>query len=173
MLETKDLILRPGTAGDWEALYLNLWSQEAVFQYLFSRPSPTPESAKKKTEAYTQMHQEVPTEFFVVEKASMQPIGIAGIKQLTPRIFTVTDIAIGPAFSGRGYGKQILSVLTELAFTKQDAQELQYSCFTQNEISKKLARSCGFTYSHSEEAELLKNGKPVLLDYFRKENPYV
>ena len=112
------------------------------------------------------MHQEVPTEFFVIEKTSMQAIGIAGIKQLAPKIFTVTDIAIGPSFSGKGYGKQILLALTKLAFVEQDADELHYSCFSQNDISKKLALSCGFKYDHSQETELPKNGEIIALDHF-------
>lgn len=173
MLETKNLILRPGHSSDWEALYLNLWSRESVFRYLFSCPSPGPEAARRKTEAYAQMHTEVPTEFFVVEKASMQPIGIAGIKRLSPNIYTVTDIAIGPDFSGRGYGKQILSSLIDLAFSQLNAKELHYSCFSENEISQKLAHSCGFTYSHTQPAELSKNGKNITLDYFIRRNENV
>lgn len=172
MPETADLILRPGQSSDWEALYRNLWSQESVFRYLFSRPSPSPEAARKKTEAYAQMHTDVPTEFFVIEKTSMQPIGIAGVKRLSSNIFTVTDIAIGPNFSGHGYGKQILSALTDLAFSELNAEELHYSCFAENEISKKLALSCRFTYSYSQEADLPKNGQTVILDHYirRKEN---
>lgn len=166
MLETDDLILRQGKASDWEDLYHNLWSRESVFQYLFSRPSQSPDAARKKTEAYSMMHQEVPTEFFVIEKASMQAIGIAGIKQLAPKIFTVTDIAIGPSFSGKGYGKQILLALTKLTFVEQDADELHYSCFSQNDISKKLALSCGFIYDHSQETELPKKGEIITLDHF-------
>ena len=166
MLETKDLILRQGALEDWTALYKNLWSQESVFRYLFSRPSPTPEAARKKTEAYTEMHQTVPTEFFVMEKATMQPIGIAGIKRLSPEAYTVTDIDIGPEFSGKGYGKQILFALTHLAFSHPGVKELHYSCFVENEASKRLALSCGFSFSHSEEAELLKDGKTIILNQY-------
>ena len=165
-LETERLILRQGAEDDWFDLYRNLWSREEVFRYLFSKPSPNEEAARHKTAAYVQMHKEVKSEFFVCEKASGQVIGIAGIKELRPGCWTVTDIAIGPDFHGRGYGKQIVACLLKLAFDECGATEVAYSCFAQNIVSKRLAKSCGFIYSHSEEAELLKNGEKVMLDYF-------
>jgi len=165
MIETKSLILKSGSADDWQELYRNLWSREEVFRYLFSSPCPTGEAAKKKTAAYAQMHGAVNTEFFVYEKASGQAIGIAGVKELSPHHWTVTDIAIGPDFQGKGYGRQIVNALAALAF-ENSASEIAYDCFRQNEASKRLALSCGFTYSHSGEAELLKNGEKVVLDYY-------
>lgn len=165
MMETKDLILRQGSADDWRDLYRNLWSREEVFRYMFKNPCPNEEHAAARTAAYAVMHEEVKTEFFVFEKASGQAIGIAGIKELKPRKWTVTDVAIGPDFQGKGYGKQIVNALMNLAF-ESDATEVAYDCFTQNIASKHLALSCGFAYSHSEEAELMKNGEKVILDYY-------
>lgn len=166
MIETKDLILRQGSADDWQDLYRNLWSREEVFRYLFSKPSSGEEAAKKKTAAYADMQKEVKTEFFVCEKASGQTIGIAGIKELKPGYWTITDIAIGTDFHGKGYGKQIVNALLKLAFEEYGAVGAVYNCFNQNTVSKQLALFCGFAFSHSEEAELLKNGEKVILDYF-------
>ena len=165
MIETKDLILRQGSADDWEDLYRNLWSRAEVFRYLFNKPSPDEEAGRERTALYAQMHREVKTEFFVYEKASGLAIGIAGIKELKPGEWTITDIATGPDFQGRGFGKQIVTALLNLAF-ERGATEVAYDCFTQNTASKQLALSCGFAYSHSEEAELMKNGETVILDYF-------
>lgn len=162
-LETDDLILKAGSFNDWEALYENLWRHNESFLFLFSRPSESEEAAQKRTAAYAQMQQEIDTEFFVYERATNQAIGIAGIKCLKPGIWTVTDIAVGPAFCGRGYGKQILEVLVDLAFDERNAEELHYECFSENERSTYLARSCGFVYTHSEQAELRKDGNPVIL----------
>lgn len=165
MIETKDLILRQGSADDWQDLYRNLWSREEVFRFMFKNSCPNEEHAEARTGAYAVMHEEVKTEFFVCEKASGQAIGIAGIKELKAGKWTITDIAIGPDFHGRGYGKQIVTALLNLAF-ELGATEVAYDCFTQNAASKQLAQSCGFTYSHSEEAELMKNDEKVILDYF-------
>lgn len=165
VIETKDLILRQGSTDDWQDLYHNLWSREEVFRYMFNKPSPDEEAGRKRTALYAQMHEEVKTEFFVCEKASGQAIGIAGIKELKPGCWTITDIAIGPDFHGKGYGKQIVTALLNQAF-EQGAAEVAYDCFTQNTVSKQLALSCGFDYSHSGEAELMKNGEKVILDYY-------
>lgn len=166
MIETIDLILRQGAADDWQDLHRNLWSREEVFRYMFNKPSSDEEAGRKRTALYAEMHKEVMTEFFVCEKASEQVIGIAGIKELKPGIWTITDIAIGPDFHGKGYGKQIVYALLNLAF-EQGATEIAYDCFTQNKVSKRLALSCGFTYTHSEEAEFTKNGEKVILDYYK------
>lgn len=88
MIETKDLILRQGSADDWLDLYRNLWIREEVFRYMFSKPSLDEEAARKKTAAYAEMHKEIETEFFVCEKPSGQAIGIAGIKELKPGDWT-------------------------------------------------------------------------------------
>ena len=165
MIETKDLVLRQGSADDWQDLYRNLWSREEVFRYMFKNSCPSEEHAAARTGAYVVMHEEVKTEFFVIEKASGQAIGIAGIKELKPGKWTITDIVLGPDFQGKGYGKQIVTALLHLAF-ELGATEVAYDCFTQNVASKRLALSCGFAYSYSEEAELMKNGKKVILDYF-------
>ena len=84
-IEVKDLILRQGAADDWRDLYRNLWSHEEVFRYMFKNPCPSEEHAAARTGAYAVMHEEVKTEFFAIEKASRQAIGIAGIKELKPR----------------------------------------------------------------------------------------
>lgn len=165
MIETKDLILRQGSADDWQDLYRNLWNREEVFRYMFKIPCPSEEHAAARTAAYAVMQEEVKTEFFVCEKASEQAIGIAGIKELKPGKWTITDIAIGPDFQSKGYGKQIVTALLNLAF-ELGATEVAYDCFTQNVASKRLALSCGFAYSYSEEAELMKNGEKVILDYY-------
>lgn len=166
MIETKDLILKQGSADDWQDLYRNLWARGEVFRYMFTKPSPTEAHATKRTAAYAQMHRDVKTEFFVYDKASGQAVGIAGLKEMKPGIYTVTDIALCPDLHGKGCGKQILNALIALAFDELGAAELHYDCFQQNEASKRLARSCGFTYTHSEEAELTKDGAKVILDYY-------
>ena len=165
MLVTKDLILRQGSADDWQDLYRNLWSREEVFRYMFKNPCSSDEHAMARTGTYAVMHEEAKTEFFVYEKATGQAIGIAGIKELKPGKWTVTDVAIGTDFQGKGYGKQIVTALLKLAF-ELGANEVAYDCYTQNTASKQLALSCGFTYSDSEEAELMKDGEKVILDYY-------
>lgn len=165
MLETNDLILRSGTDLDWESLYECFWSRPEAFDFLFQKASPTPEAARKKTASYVQMHREVPTEFFICLKETGKAIGIAGLKQMSDSLYTITDIAMGPDHWGKGYGKQILKALTALAL-ELGAEQISFNCFRENAASRNLALSCGYRYVRTEEAELKKNGAAVLLDYF-------
>ncbi len=161
MLETKDLILHAGSADDYQDLHKNLWSHPEVFTYMFGKPCADENSAKLKTEAYSNMHNDNKTEFFVYDKKLNQAIGIAGIKELSSKKWTVTDIAIGTEFQGRGYGKQILCALTELAFEKCGAEQLSYDCFSQNTVSDLLALSCGYTLSEKNSQFIAKPFHPA------------
>lgn len=165
MIETENLLLKSGSKEDWADLYEHFWSHDEAFAGLFQKPCQTPKAAQKKAAAYAAMHREVPTEFFVYEKSSGKAIGVAGLKPLEAALFTVTDIAIGPDFWGKGYGKQILLALTTLA-ADLGAHRVLYNCFQQNIPSRRLAQSCGYRYFKTEKAELTKNGENVLLDYF-------
>lgn len=41
MIETKDTILKQGSADDGQDRYRNLWSCGEEFRYMFAEPSPT------------------------------------------------------------------------------------------------------------------------------------
>lgn len=167
MLETKDLILKSGSESDWESLYECLWSRPETFTWMFQKPSPSPEHAREKTAAWVSMHREVPTEFFIYLKETGKAIGIAGLKAYSPTLYTVTDIALGPNYWRRGYGKQILQALTQFGW-ELGAEQVLFNCFRENSASRSLALSCGYRYTKSEEAEIKKNGKTVWLDYFER-----
>lgn len=165
MTETIDLILKSGDPSDWVSLYEHFWSKKEVFTYMFQKPCTTPEAAQKKTAAYAGMHREVKTEFFIYSKKDGNAIGIAGIKALSPTLYTITDIAMGPAYWHHGYGKQILNALTRLGF-ELGAEKIRFNCFQNNAASRNLALSCGYRYTRTEEAVPKKNGQPVWMDYF-------
>ncbi len=90
------------------------------------------------------MHEQVLTEFFICDKENDEAIGVAGIKELSPGRWTITAIALGPAYQGRGYGKQVVMALLDLAFGQYGADQVEYECFAENTASASLAVSCGF-----------------------------
>lgn len=169
IIETPDLVIKHGSMDDWESLYEELWSKEEVFQYLFYEPCCDAESGKARTQKYVERQKRIEHDYFIYEKKSGKAIGIIGILQQKPDTYTITDIAIGPNYFHRGYGKQVINVMTKLAFEELGADIMMYDCFEQNIASKNLAFSCGFEYVYSEEAEKEKDGKKVILEYYRKE----
>lgn len=50
-----------------------------------------------------------------------------------------------------GYGKEVVSLLLDLAFNKLDAIDFQYGYFQDNHKSKKLAEKFGFAYDRTIE----------------------
>ena len=81
-----------------------------------------------------------------------------------------TGIAIGPAFVRKGYGRQILMALVNLAFEELGATKFVASCRSQNDASRQLQLACGFVYSHSEDRTDPRNGAPYVLEFYELEN---
>lgn len=168
MPETKDLILRRAVLEDWQAMYRNIWSQPESAKYMVWNVTESEEAAifrMERTIAYQAAHD---YHWTVVEKASMETIGWAGMEQLAPGVWGETGIALGPAFTGKGYGKQILNLLTDYARDHLGATRFVASCRRENLISKKLQLSCGFAYTHSEEVLHPRDQIPYFLDYYEK-----
>ena len=107
--------------------------------------------------------------YLVYEKSSDQAIGFAGVEEIAPQIYQDASIALGPEYVGKGYGKQILQLLLKHCATTLGGKEFYYSTRSVNQASRALARSCGFSYHHSEEKTDLRNGAPYELEVYWKQ----
>lgn len=168
MPETKDIILRKAVFADWDALYRNIWQHRESAQYMVWNVTESEEEAISRMERTLAFQASHDYHWTVVEKASNQAIGWAGMEERMPGVWGETGIALGPAFTGKGYGKQILTFLTNYARAELGAKVFEASCRRENLISKKLQLSCGFSYSHSEEVVHPRDGIRYTLDHYRK-----
>ena len=169
MPETRDLILRKAVMRDWQDMLRNIWSQPESAQHMVWNLTTTEEAAvarMERTIAYQTTHDYPWT---VVEKATGQAIGWAGMEKLSDGIWGETGIAIGPAFTGKGYGKQLLNCLTDHARDHLGAKRFVACCRKENMASKGMQLSCGFSYHHSEEVVHPRDGYTYTLDYYEKE----
>lgn len=169
MLETKDLIIKKGEQKDWRDMYHNLWKHSESARYMLWNVTTSEEEAQARMErtiAYEANHDYA---WLVYEKQSGQAIGFAGLEVEEGQVCKETGIAIGPAFTGKGYGKQILNALTCFARDELGAKKFIAGCRTSNLISHNLQMSCGFRYSHSEKKEDPRNGEAYVLEYNYKE----
>jgi len=91
------------------------------------------------------------------------------MEQVEEDIWGETGIAIGPDFTGKGYGKQILNALTDYARDEKGAVKFLASCRTANEVSHKLQMSCGFRFSHYEEKTDPRTGEAYTLEHNYKD----
>ena len=168
MLETKNLILRKAVLEDWRDMYRNIWSRPESAKYMVWKVTESEEDAIARMERTIAFQASHDYHWTVVEKSSGQAIGWAGMEILTPGVWGETGIAIGPEFTGKGYGKQILNALTDYARDQLGATRFVACCNSENLVSKKLQLGCGFSYTHSEEVIHPRDQIPYTLDYFAK-----
>ena len=99
----------------------------------------------------------------------MEAIGWATMHEIEPRIYEEDGIAIGPAFVGKGFGKQILNALCDEA-SRCGAREFRSGHRMKNIASAKLLESCGFKYDYdSEEKTDPRTGEKYIIRNLKKE----
>ena len=150
MLTTEDLILDKAKPSDWKDMYHNVWSHPEIGRYTQWRVSTSEADAQErilKTIEFQKSHDT----YFVYEKTSGKPIGFAGVEELSPFVYQEAGICLGPAYMGKGYGKQILQCLMRYCKEEFGAKEFVYSAREGNEASHALARSLGFRQTDMEQ----------------------
>ena len=168
MPETRNLILRKAVLEDWRDMYCNIWSRPESAKYMVWSVTSSEEDAIARMERTIAFQSAHDYHWTVVEKASGQAIGWAGMEMLAPEVGGETGVAIGPDFTGKGYGKQSLNALTEYARDHLGAKRFVACCNSENLVSKKLQLGCGFSYTHSEEVTHPRDQVSYTLDYYAK-----
>ena len=165
MLETRDLLLKKAVFEDWPDIYHNLWRHWESARYMLWSVTESEEAARdrmRRTLAYEAQHEYA---LFVYEKRSGKAIGFAGMLELEPEVWEECGVALGPDYVGRGYGGQILDVLTETAFSL-GGREFRASCREPNERSRRLILSRGFRPAGSERRVDERSGEEYTLLHF-------
>ena len=165
MLETKDLILDKAKFSDWEGMYLNVWSHPESARYMLWRVTTSESDAKVRIQKTIEYQKDHDT-YIVYKKADGEPIGFAGVEQLAPAVYGETGICLGPAYVGKGFGKQILRALILYCKENFGATDFLDSTREKNEASNRRAVSQGFTLISSEQKIDSWNEQPYnLLKY--------
>lgn len=168
MLETKDLILRKAIFKDWRSMYENIWCHSDSAKYMLWDITTSETDAMARMERTILFQATHDYHWTVVEKSSGQAIGWAGLRLCAPGVCEETGVAIGPAFTGKGYGKQILDALTAFAKEELSAKQFIACCRAENTVSRKLQLSCGFRFTHKEDKVDPRNGQPYVMEYYSK-----
>ena len=169
MPEIKDLILRKGVQSDWKAMYENIWRHPESAKYMLWDVTTSEPDAYARMERTLRFQATHDFHWTVVERKSGQAIGFAGLEILSDGVCGETGIAIGPAFTGNGYGKQILNALTDYAKTELSARKFIACCRIQNEASRGMPLACGFRFTHTEDRIDPRNGDSYILEYYEKD----
>jgi len=169
MPETKDLILRKAVLSDWQSMYRNIWSRPESAKHMVWDVTASEEDAVARMERTIAFQSAHDYHWTVVEKSSGQAIGWAGMQQRSPGVWSETGIAIGPDFTGKGYGKQLLQFLTNYARDELGATEFTACCRPENIPSQRMQLACGFAYTHSETVIHPRDQVPYVLDHYAKD----
>lgn len=166
MIETENLILKKACFEDWKDLYCNIWSRGESARYMLWNVTASEDAAKERMER-TISWQQTHHAWTVYEKTSGKAIGFAGLIEITEGVWEDTGVALGPEYTGRGWGKQILRALMDYVFIDQKGNKLICTCRRENDPSRGVMLSCGMTYTHSESRTDERNGQPYTLECYQ------
>lgn len=168
MYESKRLILKHPVQSDWSAMYRNVWSHPETARYMLWDVTRSEEAAIARMERSIAFQKKHPA-WFAYDKDSGQPIGFAGFCMLEQGIAEETGIALGPDYVGRGLGKELLNLLTEIARTEYHAAHFSAACRSENCASRGMILGCGFRFSHQEPRIDPRDGNNYILEFYQKD----
>ena len=150
ILEGERIRLRKARESDWSSMLRNVWGDEAVYRWMLYQPTLTEEGARERCLRSMAFQKGHPA-WFVCLKDTDEAIGLCAIKEIDKGHFEESGICIGTEHQGRGYGKEIVSLLLALAFQQLGAEDFRYGYFRDNEKSRRLAEHFGFQYEKTYE----------------------
>ena len=164
-IETPNLILRKAKKEDLEDIYNNVWKDEELTKNMFWETSKSLEEAKDRLDRTIKYHQENDA-FFVTLKETGEVIGFAGVNQKDIGVYEDSGVCICQKQQQKGYGKELLRGLEKLVFDGYKGQRMYYSCFYNNEASRKVCMSQGFNFYMSVPKIRPRDDYRVQVDYY-------
>ena len=149
-LEGEHIVLRKAKETDWQSMLANVWGDEAVYRWMLFQPTLTEAEARDRC-ARSINYQKENFAWFVALKDTDEAVGLCAIKEDEPGHYEECGICVGTKYQGKGYGKEIVALLLDLAFRKLGAEDIRYGYFHDNIRSKKVAEAFGFHYDRSYE----------------------
>ena len=149
-LEGKNIRLWKAKEADWQSMLKHVWGDETVYRWMLFQPTLTEEDAQERCRRSMEFQKDHYA-YFVALKETDEAVGLCAIRENEPGHFEESGICIGTQFQGKGYGKEIVALLLELAFMQLGAEDIRYGYFHDNEKSKKVAEFFGFRYDYTYE----------------------
>ena len=150
LLSGQHICLRKAKETDYKSMLKHVWGNESVFRWMLFQPTHTEADALDRCRRSI-LFQKDNYAYFIALKDTDEAIGMCAIRESDPGHYEECGICIGTAYQGKGYGKETVSLLLELAFEELHAEDFRYGFFHENERSKHLAEHFGFQYDSSYE----------------------
>ncbi len=163
ILEGEHIVLRKAKEDDYKSMLKNVWGDPEVYQWMLFQPTLTEEEAIDRCHRSMEFQKDHYA-YFVTDKETDEAFGLCGIKELKPGHFDESGIGIAVKNQGKGYGKEVVALLLDLAFNKLGAIDFTYGYYQDNIRSKKVAEYFGFEYDHTYEMTRPWDGSQKVID---------
>jgi RimJ/RimL family protein N-acetyltransferase len=163
ILEGEHIILRKAKEQDYRSMLKHVWSDPEVYRWMLYQPTLTEEDAIDRCHRSMEFQKDHYA-YFVADKVTDEAIGLCAMKETEPGHYEESGICIGTAFQGRGYGKEVVALLLELAFKKLGAVDFRYGYYQDNVRSRKVAEYFGFEYDQTYELTRPWDGAEKVID---------
>jgi len=141
----EDIVIRKARMSDLDAVHANVYSDEVLLSTMFMGITREKAASEARLQRTIKLQRDNPL-YFVALKQTDEVIGVCGIQEEAPGVYSEAGLAIARQYQGRGYGTEMLRMLLDYAFLRLDAREFVYYCMDFNERSRGLARHFGFRY---------------------------
>lgn len=159
------IVLRKARESDLEAIYARVWSDQEVLRLMFLRPSSDLNEAKERLQRTIAYQQGKPV-YFAALRENDEVIGLGGMMEEAPGIYSEAGLAIGRDMQGKGYGAEMLGLLLDAAFSAYEASVFAYYCMRENERSRRLALHFGFRYDSEKEETRSYDGRVFTIERY-------
>ena len=149
-LEGEHICLCKAKETDYRSMLKNVWGDEKVYQWMLYQPTLTEKDAMDRCRRSI-LYQKDNYAWFGTLKDTDEAIGFCGMKEAGTGHFEESGACIGTEHQGKGYGKEVITLLLELAFERLGASDFRYGYFRENGRSKKLAEHFGFRFDCRRE----------------------
>lgn len=166
-LETEHLKLKKAEEADLNDIYHNLWQHKESAKYMLWDVTESQQAAEDRMQRSIAFQKTHKYAFFVQEKSTGKVIGFAGMREAEPWVYEDTGVALGPDYTQKGYGTEILNAFLKEA-KANGAYKLVTTCRKQNVASHALQMKCGMTFSHDEDRIDPRDGSPFVLEFNEK-----
>lgn len=163
ILEGEHIILRKAKEDDYKSMMKNVWGDPEVYQWMLFQPTLTEEEAIVRCRRSMEFQKDHYA-YFIADKETDEAFGHCAIKENEPGRFEEAGIGIAAKYQGKGYGKEVVALLLDLAFNKLGAIDFTYGYFQDNVRSKKVAEYFGFEYDHTYEMTRPWDGALKVID---------
>lgn len=161
----RHLFLRKAKMSDFDFIWHNVWQDEKLNELMLWQTTKTFDEAKNRL-GRTIEYQSNHYAYFICLKSTDEPIGFAGVIEVSNKVYEDIGICIAQRYQGLGYGKETVEGLKMLVFNKLKGDRFIYGCFRENEKSANLCRSSGFLYLRSGAVIRAYDQKEFITDYY-------